>query len=93
MAASPPQAYGQAAAVAAGWFLGTSDQWADKYFDPNDLHYLDRRLFGEQPAVAVAGATPATARLRVVRSRRRLAATSRDASLGWRTRFHSPPAR
>ena len=53
MAASPPQANGQAAAVAAGWSLGTSDQWADKYFDPNDLHYLDRRLFGQQPAAVM----------------------------------------
>jgi hypothetical protein len=54
VAASPPQADGQAAAVAAGWLLGTSDQWADKYFDPNDLHYLDRRLFGQQPAAVMA---------------------------------------
>jgi hypothetical protein len=58
VAPTRPQANGQAAAVAAGWFLGTTDQWADKYFDPNDLHYLDRRLFGDQPAVAAAGATP-----------------------------------
>lgn len=53
--AGPPQADRQAAAVAAGWFLGTTDQWAEKYFDPNDLHSVDRRLFGDGPAV------PATA--------------------------------
>jgi hypothetical protein len=47
VAASPPQANGQAAAVAAGWFLGTSDQRADKYFHPDDLHHLDRRPFSE----------------------------------------------
>ena len=56
-AASAPQANAQAAAVAAGWFLSTTDTWADKYFDPEDLHYLDRRLFGAGPAAAVAAAT------------------------------------
>ncbi len=30
----------------AGWFLSTSDRWAAKYFDPRDLHHVDRRLFG-----------------------------------------------
>ena len=34
------------AAVSAGWFLSTSDQWVDPYFDPGDLHYVDRQLFG-----------------------------------------------
>jgi hypothetical protein len=34
------------AAEAAGWFLSTSDRWAAKYFDPSDLHHVDRRLFG-----------------------------------------------
>jgi hypothetical protein len=34
------------AAEQAGWFLSTSDRWASKYFDPNDLHHVDRRLFG-----------------------------------------------
>jgi phosphatidylserine/phosphatidylglycerophosphate/cardiolipin synthase-like enzyme len=28
-----------------GWFLGTTDAWVTKYFDPNDLHSLDRELF------------------------------------------------
>jgi hypothetical protein len=37
----------QAAAAAAGWFLSTTDGWTDKYFDPNDLHCTDRRLFGD----------------------------------------------
>jgi hypothetical protein len=34
-----------AAAAQAGWFLSTSDSWAKKYFDPNDLHSVDRQLF------------------------------------------------
>ncbi|WP_428338675.1 phospholipase D-like domain-containing protein [Mycobacterium sp.] len=59
--ASPPQANRQEAAVAAGWFLGTTDQWTDKYFDPNDLHYMDRRLFGDGPAVPAA-TTPGAGR-------------------------------
>src|SRR5258705_16365 len=36
----------QAAAAAAGWFLSTTDGWSDKYFNPTDLHFVDRRLFG-----------------------------------------------
>lgn len=40
-----PPASKQQAAVAAEWFLSTSDGWAKPYFDPNDLHYVDRRLF------------------------------------------------
>ncbi len=46
--APPPTAAAnkQQAAAAAGWFLGTTDQWTDKYFDPNDLHSVDRQLFG-----------------------------------------------
>jgi hypothetical protein len=36
----------QQASAAAGWFLGTTDQWTEKYFDPNDLHSVDRQLFG-----------------------------------------------
>jgi len=34
------------AAIDAGWFLATDDQWAAKYFNPNDLHSIDRQLFG-----------------------------------------------
>jgi hypothetical protein len=41
-----PPASKQQAAAAAGWFLGTTDQWTEKYFDPNDLHSVDRQLFG-----------------------------------------------
>jgi phosphatidylserine/phosphatidylglycerophosphate/cardiolipin synthase-like enzyme len=41
----PPPASKEQAAVDAGWFLSTSDRWADPYFDPADLHYVDRRLF------------------------------------------------
>lgn len=33
------------AAVAAQWFLGVTDAWARKYFDPADLHCRDRKLF------------------------------------------------
>jgi PLD-like domain len=34
------------AAEQAGWFLPTNDKWAAKYFDPKDLHSVDRELFG-----------------------------------------------
>jgi phosphatidylserine/phosphatidylglycerophosphate/cardiolipin synthase-like enzyme len=37
----------QSASATAGWFLSTTDRWTDKYFDRNDLHYVDRRLFGD----------------------------------------------
>jgi hypothetical protein len=36
----------RAAASSAGWVLGTTNAWTDKYFDPNDLHFADRELFG-----------------------------------------------
>jgi hypothetical protein len=36
----------RAAASAAGWVLGTTNAWTEKYFDPDDLHYADRELFG-----------------------------------------------
>jgi phosphatidylserine/phosphatidylglycerophosphate/cardiolipin synthase-like enzyme len=39
--ASKPQA-----ALDKGWVLSTDDKWAAKYFDPNDLHSVDRQLFG-----------------------------------------------
>jgi hypothetical protein len=32
-------------AAAAAWFLSTDDKWAQPYFDPNDLHCVDRQLF------------------------------------------------
>src|SRR5262249_42857011 len=38
----------QQAAVDAGWFLSTSDRWAASYFDPQDLHSVDRQLFASQ---------------------------------------------
>jgi hypothetical protein len=44
-AAKPPPASKRLAAEQAGWFLSTRDGWVDKYFDPNDLYYTDRRLF------------------------------------------------
>lgn len=40
------QASKQQQAVDAGWFLSTSDAWAQKYYDPNDLRFVDRNLFG-----------------------------------------------
>lgn len=40
-----PAALKQQAAVSAGWFLGTTDAWAHKFFDPHDLHFKDRELF------------------------------------------------
>jgi hypothetical protein len=36
----------RAAASAAGWVLGTSNAWTDKYFNPDDLHFADPELFG-----------------------------------------------
>lgn len=45
--AAPANASKSAASAAAvGWTLGTTDAWAQKYFDPKDLHFLDRNLFG-----------------------------------------------
>lgn len=45
--AAPAQsASKQQLAKSAGWFLSTTDQWAAPYFDPNDLHFVDRELFG-----------------------------------------------
>ena len=41
-----PSASKQQDAASAGWFLSTNDEWAGKYFDPNDLHSVDRQLFG-----------------------------------------------
>ena len=40
-----PPASKQHAADSAGWFLSTSDGWTKKFFDPNDLHSVDRQLF------------------------------------------------
>ncbi len=34
------------AAAKEGWFLSTTDDWKNKYYDPNDLHCADRELFG-----------------------------------------------
>ncbi|MDL2403102.1 phospholipase D-like domain-containing protein [Rhizobium mayense] len=45
-ATSPsPPADKRSAAQAAGWHLSTTDAWAQKYFDPADLHCRDRQLF------------------------------------------------
>jgi hypothetical protein len=42
----PQFASKQQLAASAGWFLSTNDKWAAPYFDPNDLDYVDRELFG-----------------------------------------------
>ena len=42
---APPPADKRTAAAKAGWFLGTSDAWVAKYFDPADLHCRDRVMF------------------------------------------------
>jgi hypothetical protein len=36
----------QQAAVAHGMFLYTDDAWSLRYFDQNDLHFLEREVFG-----------------------------------------------
>jgi hypothetical protein len=36
----------QVQAAAAGWFLSTTDRWVRPYYDSNDLHCVDRQLFG-----------------------------------------------
>ena len=40
-----PPASKQQAAAAAGWFLSTTDAWTAPYFNPKDLHNMDRLLF------------------------------------------------
>lgn len=42
----PIPASKQQAALDAGWFLQTDDKWTTKYFAANDLHSVDRQLFG-----------------------------------------------
>jgi hypothetical protein len=37
---------GQQAALTAGVYLATTDAWVQPYFDPNDLHGMERVLFG-----------------------------------------------
>ena len=32
-------------ADSAGWFLSTTDKWVAPYYDPDDLHCVDRQLF------------------------------------------------
>jgi phosphatidylserine/phosphatidylglycerophosphate/cardiolipin synthase-like enzyme len=43
---TPPTSKAHAAA-SAGWFLDTNDHWITSYFDPNDLHCMDRKLWGQ----------------------------------------------
>jgi hypothetical protein len=41
-----PSASKQQDAVSAGWFLSLGNGWTKPYFDPSDLHSVDRQLFG-----------------------------------------------
>lgn len=45
MVEKQPQAKEQAA-VAHAMFLFVDDAWAQRYFDQNDLHFLEREVFG-----------------------------------------------
>jgi phosphatidylserine/phosphatidylglycerophosphate/cardiolipin synthase-like enzyme len=40
-----PPASKREAARSLGWFLSTTDAWSHPYFDPTDLHCVDRTLF------------------------------------------------
>jgi hypothetical protein len=46
VSAAPKSASKQQQALSAGFFLSTTDRWVNPYFDPNDLHSVDRQLFG-----------------------------------------------
>jgi hypothetical protein len=50
-----PPASKRDAAQAAGWFLSTSDDWAQPYFAEGDLHSVDRALFAAPLTDASAG--------------------------------------
>lgn len=39
-----------AGAVSQGIYLYANDAWAQRYFDPNDLHSVERILFGQPGA-------------------------------------------
>jgi phosphatidylserine/phosphatidylglycerophosphate/cardiolipin synthase-like enzyme len=41
-----PKASKTQTALDAQWFLSTTDSWTSKYFDPKDLHCIDRQMFG-----------------------------------------------
>ena len=44
-----PVADAKGAAVKSKWFLSVGDGWVKPYFDPSDLKYADRVLFGQMP--------------------------------------------
>ena len=44
--AAPKSASKTQQALSAGFFLSTTDTWVNPYFDPDDLHSVDRQLFG-----------------------------------------------
>lgn len=41
-----PPASPKQAALSTNQFLATTDKWVEPYFDKNDLHFVDRTLFG-----------------------------------------------
>lgn len=41
-----PRASKSQAALDAKWFLSTTADWVKKYYDPRDLHCVDREMFG-----------------------------------------------
>ena len=45
LVAKQPQSK-QQAAISNGMFLYTNDAWSQAYFNTNDLHFLERELFG-----------------------------------------------
>lgn len=45
LVAAQPQ-FKQQAAIQSGMFLYTNDNWSNAYFNDNDLHSLERKLFG-----------------------------------------------
>jgi phospholipase D-like protein len=49
---SRPPASKRDAARSVGWFLSTTDGWSEPYFDPKDLHAVDRALFAAPLAAA-----------------------------------------
>lgn len=44
------------AAAQAQWFLGTTDAWVKPYYDPKDLHFLDRQIFAAADHAGAASA-------------------------------------
>ena len=47
--AGKPRPAAQKAAKKVDMNLYTTDTWSKRYFDPNDLHFVERELFGTEP--------------------------------------------